>query len=153
MKKSIICITLAAIASGIAGGTLAQQKPEEVIKYRKSVMAIQSWHMRPMAAMVKGQRPYDAEVFAYNAQVIGHTAKMKAEAFAPGTDKAPDAETRAKPEIWSEPEKFKQALDRFQAEAIKLVEASKAGSLDAVRPPFGGVAKACGACHDAFRTK
>jgi cytochrome c556 len=78
---------------------------------------------------------------------------MKAEAFAPGTDKAPDAETRAKPEIWSEPEKFKQALDRFQAEAIKLVEASKVGSLDAVRPVFGGVAKACGACHDTFRTK
>jgi cytochrome c556 len=153
MKKSIICITLAAIASGIAGATLAQQKPEEVIKYRKSVMTIQSWHMRPMAAMVKGQRPYDAETFAYNAQVIGHTAKMKAEAFAPGTDKAPDAETRAKPEIWSEPEKFKQALDRFQAEAIKLVEASKVGSLDAVRPVFGGVAKACGACHDTFRTK
>lgn len=153
MKKSIICITLAAIASGIAGTALAQQKPEEVIKYRKSVMTIQSWHMRPMAAMVKGQRPYDADVFAYNAQVIGQTARMKAEAFAPGTDKAADAETRAKPEIWSEPEKFKEALDRFQAEAIKLVEASKAGTLDAVRPVFGGVAKACGACHDAFRTK
>lgn len=153
MKKSIICITLAAIATGIAGATLAQQKPEEVIKYRKSVMTIQSWHMRPMAAMVKEQRPYDAEVFAYNAQVIGQTARMKAEAFAPGTDKATDAETRAKPEIWSEPEKFKQALERFQAEAIKLVEASKVGTLDAVRPAFGGVAKACGACHDTFRTK
>lgn len=153
MKKSILCIALAAIATGIAGATLAQQKPEEVIKYRKSVMTIQSWHMRPMAAMVKEQRPYDAEVFAYNAQVIGQTARMKAEAFAPGTDKATDAETRAKPEIWSEPEKFKQALERFQAEAIKLVEASKVGTLDAVRPAFGGVAKACGACHDTFRTK
>ena len=153
MKKSILCIALAAIATGIAGATLAQQKPEEVIKYRKSVMTIQSWHMRPMAAMVKGQRPYDADVFAYNAQVIGQTARMKAEAFAAGTDKATDAETRAKPEIWSEPEKFKEALDRFQAEAIKLVEASRVGSVDAVRPVFGGVAKACGACHDAFRTK
>jgi len=153
MKKRILCIALAAIATGTAGTLLAQQKPEEVIKYRKSVMTIQAWHMRPMAAMVKEQRPYDAEVFAYNAQVIGYTARMKAEAFAPGTDKAPDAETRAKPEIWSEPEKFKQALDRFQAEAVKLVEASKVGSLDAVRPVFGGVAKACGACHDTFRTK
>lgn len=103
--------------------------------------------------MVKGQRPYDPDAFAYNAQVIGLTARMKGEAFAPGTEKAADVETRAKPEIWSEPEKFKQALDRFQAEAMKLVEASKAGSLDAVRPVFGGVAKACGACHDAFRTK
>ena len=33
MKKSIICITLAAISSGIAGAALAQQKPEEVIRH------------------------------------------------------------------------------------------------------------------------
>ena len=153
MKKSITCITLAAIACSISGSALAQAKPEDVIKFRKSVMTIQAWHMRPMAAMVKEQRPYDQDAFAYNAQVIGLTARMKGEAFAPGTDKAADVETRAKPEIWTEPEKFKQALDRFQAEASKLVVASKAGSLDAVRPVFGAVAKACGACHDAFRTK
>jgi len=153
MKKSIASITLAAIACGMAGSALAQVKPEDVIKFRKSVMTIQAWHMRPMAAMVKGQRPYDQDAFAYNAQVIGLTARMKGEAFAPGTEKAADVETRAKPEIWTEPEKFKQALDRFQAEASKLVEASKAGSLDAVRPVFGAVAKACGACHDAFRAK
>lgn len=153
MKKSLTCITLAAIVCSISGSVLAQAKPEDVIKFRKSVMTIQAWHMRPMAAMVKGQRPYDQDAFAYNAQVIGLTARMKAEAFAPGTDKAPDAETRAKPEIWSEPAKFKQALDRFQAEAVKLVEASKVGTVDAVRPVFGGVAKACGACHDSFRTK
>ena len=153
MKKSIICVTLAAISVSITGATLAQQKPEEVIKFRKSVMTIQSWHMRPMAAMVKEQRPYDKDVFAYNAQVIAITAKMKAEAFAAGTEKIADTETRAKPEIWSEPEKFKQALDRFQADVIKLTEAANTGTLDTVRPAFGAVAKDCSACHDAFRTK
>lgn len=151
--KKLIGTTLAASLLLAGGAALAQVKPEDVIKFRKSVMTIQAWHMRPMAAMVKGQRPYDQEVFAHNAQVIGLTARMKAEAFAPGTDKATDAETRAKPEIWTEPEKFKQALDRFQGEAAKLVEASKAGSLDAVRPAFSAVAKVCTACHDAFRTK
>ena len=151
--KKLIGTTLA--ASLLLAGSVAhaQVKPEDVIKFRKSVMTIQAWHMRPMAAMVKEQRPYDKDAFAYNAQVIGLTAKMKAEAFAPGTEKIADAETRAKPEIWSEPEKFKQALDRFQADVIKLTEAAKTGTLDAVRPAFGAVAKSCGACHDAFRTK
>jgi cytochrome c556 len=153
MDKHISSIALVVIASGIAGNVFAQAKPEDVIKFRKSVMTIQAWHMRPMAAMVKGQRPYDQDTFAYNAQVISLTAKMKAEAFAPGTEKVADAETRAKPEIWSEPEKFKQALDRFQADVIKLAEASKTGTLEAVRPAFGAVAKSCGACHDAFRVK
>ena len=151
--KKLIGTTVA--ASLLLAGSVAhaQVKPEDVIKFRKSVMTIQAWHMRPMATMVKEQRPYDKDAFAYNAQVIGLTARMKGEAFAPGTEKAVDVETRAKPEIWTEPEKFKQALDRFQAEASKLVEASKAGSLDAVRPAFGAVAKSCSACHDAFRTK
>jgi cytochrome c556 len=153
MDKHISSIALVVIASGIAGNVFAQAKPEDVIKFRKSVMTIQAWHMRPMAAMVKSQRPYDQDTFAYNAQVISLTAKMKAEAFAPGTEKVADAETRAKPEIWSEPEKFKQALDRFQADVINLAEASKTGTLEAVRPAFGAVAKSCGACHDAFRVK
>ena len=152
MKKPI-GTTLAAILLLAGSVAQAQVKPEDVIKFRKSVMTIQAWHMRPMAAMVKGQRPYDQDTFAFNAQVISLTARMKAEAFAPGTEKIGDVETRAKPEIWSEPEKFKQALDRFQGDVIKLTEAANTGTLDAVRPAFGAVAKSCGACHDTFRTK
>ncbi|HSB49195.1 MAG TPA: cytochrome c, partial [Burkholderiales bacterium] len=128
----------------------AQQKPEDVIKYRKAVMTVQSWNMRPMALMVKGQMPFDAALFAWYAGVVQSTSFMLPDAFAAGSDKG---DTKARPEIWSDAGKFKAAMDRFNADTLKLVAASKAGTLDAVKGPFGAVAKNCGGCHKEFRTK
>ena len=128
----------------------AQQKPEDVIRFRKGIYQVINWHIRPMALMVKGAQPYDQALFAKNAAIVDQMAKILPESYIPGSDVG---DTRAKPEIWKEPEKFKQAMDRLHAETTKLAEVSKTGTLDQVRPQFGAVAKACGACHDAFRTK
>ena len=151
MKRLLVALAVVAGGSGFAGSAQAQQKPEDVIKYRKAVMTVQSWNMRPMALMVKGQQPYDAALFAWYAGVVQSTSFMLPDAFAAGSDKG--AETRAKPEIWSDAGKFKATMDRLNADALKLVEAAKAGNLEAVKGPFGAAAKNCGGCHDAFRTK
>ena len=65
-----------------------------------------------------------------------------------GTDKG---ETRAKPEIWKESAKFREAADKNQAEMVKLVAAAKTGSLDNLKAAFGSAAPTCKACHDNFR--
>ena len=150
MKRFLIALSIIAGGVGSVNVAHAQQKPEDIIKYRKAVMTVQSWNMRPMAAMVKGQQPYDAALFAWYAGVIQSTSFMLPDAFLPGSDKG---ETRAKPEIWKDADKFKQAVDRFNSDAAKLVAASKAGTLDAVKGPFGALAKNCGGCHNAFRSK
>jgi cytochrome c556 len=151
MKRCLIALSVIASGAGIAGSAHAQQKPEDVIKYRKAVMTVQSWNMRPMALMVKGQQPYDAALFAWYAGVIQSTSFMLPDAFAAGSDKG--AETKAKPEIWKDAEKHRQYMDRFNADTLKLVAATKVGTLDAVKGPFGAVAKNCGGCHEAFRMK
>lgn len=154
MKKKVLSACLAVVVGAGAGYALnafAQQKPEDVIKYRRSVMTVQAWNMRPMALMVKGQQPYDATLFAWYAGVIQQTSHMLPDAFAPGSDKG--AETKAKPEIWKDAGKFKQRVDSFQADTAKLVTAAKGGNLDAVKGPFGAVAKNCGGCHNDFRAK
>jgi cytochrome c556 len=151
MKRCLIALAVIASGAGIAGSAHAQQKPEDVIKYRKAVMTVQSWNMRPMALMVKGQQPYDAALFAWYAGVVQQTSFMLPDAFAPGSDKG--AETKAKSEIWTDAGKFKQRVDGFQADTAKLVAAAKAGNLDAVKGPFGAVGKNCGGCHESFRVK
>jgi cytochrome c556 len=151
MKRFLVALAMIASGAGVSSIGHAQQKPQDVIKYRKAVMTIQAWNMRPMALMVKGQQPYDPALFAWYAGVIQSTSFMLADAFAPGSDKG--AETKAHPQIWKDPEKFKQAMDRFNTEALKLVAAAKAGTLDGVRGPFGAVAKNCGGCHESFRMK
>ncbi|HSB48845.1 MAG TPA: cytochrome c [Burkholderiales bacterium] len=150
MKRWLIALAVMASGAGVAGSAHAQQKPEDVIKYRKAVMTVQSWNMRPMALMVKGQQPFDAALFAWYAGVIQSTSFMLPDAFLAGSDKG---DTKARPEIWSDAGKFKATMDRFNADTLKLVAASKAGTLDAVRGPFGEVAKNCGGCHKQFRMK
>ena len=150
MKRFLIALSVIAGAAGSVNVAHAQQKPEDIIKYRKAVMVVQSWNMRPMAAMVKGQQPYDAALFAWYAGVIQSTSFMMPDAFLPGSDKG---DTRAKPEIWKNADKFKQTMDGFNSDAAKLVAASKAGTLDAVKGPFGALAKNCGGCHKEFRSK
>ena len=150
MKRWLIALAVMASSAGVAGSAHAQQKPEDVIKYRKAVMTVQSWNMRPMALMVKGQQPYNAALFAWYAGVIQSTSFMLPDAFAAGSDKG---DTKASPAIWKNEAKFKATLDRFNADTLKLVAATKAGTLDAVRGPFGEVAKNCGGCHKEFRLK
>ena len=128
----------------------AQQKPDDVIKYRKGIYQVINWNIRPLGLMVKGAQPYDPALFTKNAVVVDQMARMLPESYVAGSDVG---DTRAKPEIWKEPEKFKQAMDRLHAETAKLAEVSKTGNLDQVRTQFGAVTKACGGCHDVFRTK
>lgn len=152
MKKSITCLTVAVIVCSVAGSALAQQRrPEAIIKERQSLMSMQNWALRDIAMMVKGQRPYDKEVAMRSAALLEVTNKMILEAFPSGTESG--AETRARPEIWADPDKFKQALARLQAETPKLTEAARAGTVDALRGAFGGVVKGCDGCHESFRAK
>ena len=150
MKR--FCVALAVVAGGVGIAHLghAQQKPEDVIKYRKAVMNVQSWNMRPMAMMVKGQQPYDAALFAWYAGVIQQTSHMLPDAFAAGSDKG---DTKAKPEIWSDPGKSAAAVKGFQTATAALVKAAQSNNLEAVKGPFGAVGKSCGGCHQDFRAK
>ena len=71
-------------------------------------------------------------------------------AFGEGTDKG---DTKANPEIWKEAPKFKEAVDKFQAESVKLAAAAKTGKLDDLKTAFGNTAATCKGCHDTFRAK
>lgn len=150
MKHVLGIAALAALCT--TGIALAQQqpKPEDVIKFRKGAYQVIGWHMGPMGQMVKGQRPFDQKVFVRNSGIIEQMSHIVPDAFVSGSDKG---ETRAKPEIWQQPDKFKVAMERFQSEAAKLSEVSKQGNPDQIKNEFGALAKACSNCHDQFRAK
>jgi cytochrome c556 len=61
--------------------------------------------------------------------------------------------SKTKPEAFTDTAKFKAAADLLEAETAKLGAAARAKNEAGVRAAFGGVAKACGGCHDAFREK
>ena len=145
-----ITVTLGLLAS-IALALPAQAqfaKPEDAIKYRKASYTLMAAHFGRLGAMAQGKAPFDAKLAAENADVLAVVSKLPYAAFVEGSDKG---ETRAKPEIWKESAKFKEAADKNQAEVAKLVTAAKTGNLDNLKAAFGSAAPTCKACHDSFR--
>lgn len=147
--KTMLSLLAAAMAVTLALPAQAQfAKPEDAIKYRKASYTVMAAHFGRLGAMASGRAPYDAKAAADNAEIVATLSKLPWAAFGEGTDKG---ETRAKPEIWKESAKFKEASDKMQADIAKLNVAAKAGNLDALKAAFGPAAASCKACHDNFR--
>ena len=150
MKRSGMA-ALVALALGVAAGVVfAQAKPETLVKQRQAVMTLQGKYFGPMAAMAQGKAPYNADIVRRNAAYLDNLSRMPWDGFDPGTK---DVKSAALPAIYSEPDKFRQAQDRLQAESSKLYEVSRAGDEAAVKSQIGAVGKACGGCHETFRQK
>jgi cytochrome c556 len=150
MKKALL-IASAAICAAVAGSAMAQAKPEDAIAYRQGVYKIVGWNMGPMAAMVKGDRPYNKDAFAKNAANLAAVAPMALEGFGPGTDKG--APTKAKAAIWTKMDDFKAKMTKMGDEANKLAAISKTGTLDDIKKQFGALGASCKACHDDYKDK
>jgi cytochrome c556 len=123
-------------------------KPEDAVKYRKNSLFVMQQHWARVGAMATGKVPFDAKQAQDNMDVVSTLAKLPWTAFGEGTDKG---ETRAKPEIWKESAKFKEASDKFQAEVAKVNAAAKTGNLDNLKTAFTSASGSCKACHDNFR--
>jgi cytochrome c556 len=123
-------------------------KPEDAIKYRKAVFTVMATHFGRVAAMANGKMPFDAKVAADSAQVATSMSVLPYVAFIDGTDKG---DTKAKPEIWSEADKFKAAAGKMQEEMAKFNTAAKGGNIDAIKAAAGETGKACKGCHDTYR--
>lgn len=148
--KLAASLALAATAAGLAAPAAAQfAKPEDAIKYRQSSLFVMAQHFGRIGAMVNGRAPYDAKTAADNAELVATMSHLPWAGFGPGTDKG--ATTRAKPEIWTDQAKFKEAQDRLMSDTAKLAAAAKTNSLDNLKTAFTATAASCKNCHDTFR--
>lgn len=150
MRKSLFLIS-AAVSAMLVGSVSAETKAEKSIEYRQGVYTVIGWNFGTMAAMVKGEVPYDKEAFAKRAANVATMAPMVLEGFGPGTDKG--APTKAKPEIWTKMDDFKSKLAKMNEEATKLAAISKTGSFDEIKKQFGATGASCKACHDDYKNK
>lgn len=142
----------ALIAAGVITLPAVAQfkKPEDAIKYRQSAMFLQGETLGRVAAMANGKVPFDAKLMNENIELVNTLNHLQFSAFLDGTDKG--AKTQAKPEIWSQKDKFNAAVKRSQDEVARLVAAGQSGDLAQIKSAVGAVGKSCKACHDDFST-
>jgi cytochrome c556 len=134
----------------VAFSAHAQMKPEDAIKLRQSAMKLVGYNFGSIGNMVNDKKPYNKDEAIRNASNIEGLVTQPWEFFIAGTDKG---ETKARPEIWKENDKFKAAAEKLQAEAAKLAQVSKSGDMAALKTQFNAAAQACKNCHDNYREK
>lgn len=145
MKKKLLCsAVLAAVVLAAAPVRAQFAKAEDAVKYRQAAFTVMANHMGRLAAMAKGERPFDAGAAQASARVIESMSHLPWEAFVPGS-----ASKGLKAEPWGDAADFKARADRLQGETAKLPAA--AASLETLRQQVGATGAACKNCHDKYR--
>ena len=147
MQRLIIAATLAGLFTALPAAAQFQ-KPEDAVKYRKAAFTVMATHFGRVAAMANGRIPFDAKAAVENAEIATMMSKLPYAGFVEGTDKG---DTKAKPEIWTERDKFNAAATKMQDEMVKLNAAAKTGDVATIKAAAGGVGQACKGCHDNYR--
>ncbi len=144
MKHGLAVALVAAMALGVAGVAASST---DAIKDRQHAMENVRDAMMALAAIAKGEAPFDAAVVNENAATMeGHLRKAST-LFPEGSGQG-DVETWAKAEVWSDHAdfvvKFKEA--QAAAEALKSVSEESA-----FRPALGKLGSSCKSCHETYR--
>ena len=144
-----LTLALAATTLAMSLPAAAQfQKPEDAVKYRQSALSLMGTHFSRLGAMANGRVPFDAKMAQDNAALVETLSRLPWAGFTADSEKV---RSKAKPDIWKDEAKFKQASETMITEVAKLNVAAKTGNLDQIKAAFGNAAGSCKACHDAFR--
>ena len=145
-------LAAAAAATLVASFPAAAQfkNAKDAIDYRQGALHVMGNHFGRIGLMVNNKVPFDAHAVQINADLVVTLAKLPWAGFIDGSD---TGDTSARPEIWSQPDKFKAAALKLQDAAAKLAEAARTGNQDTIKTAFGTAANTCKSCHDDFRKK
>ena len=129
------------------------KSPDDAVEYRQGALAVMGHHFGLVGAMANGKIPFDAQGRAGQRRPRRSRCRTcPGRAFVEGSDKG---DTSARPEVWSQPDKFKAAAQKLQDAAAKLAAGRRARPPrpDDLKAAFSATADTCKSCHDDFRKK
>ena len=159
MRKRIWISGIVAAALALAvftgsGVANAQQDHSGAVKARIAYMQLNGFFMGQLAAVAKGQVPYDAAQATGLAKSLLALSNMDAGAmWPPGSDnQALPGKTRAKPELWTT---FPAVMEKANAlnTALEAMVVAAGTDLASLQGAFGAVGAGCGGCHRSFRAE
>ena len=161
MKRRAWIAGAAALAMALAvftgsGMASAQEDHSGAVKARQAYMQLNGFYMGQLAAVAKGQVPYDAAQATGIANSLLALASMDVGAMWPpgsGNDNpALAGKTRALPEIWTT---FPAVVEKADAlsKALEAMVVAAGTDLAGLQGAFGAVGAGCGGCHRSFRAE
>jgi cytochrome c556 len=143
-KRIALCAVMMLAAMGVA-----RSEGIDVIAVRQAGFAMQGGNFAFIRSVVAAKA--DVKQLEVPAKAIGKWSAVIPTMFPKGTETG--GNTKALPEIWSDPSGFQKAAANLNDAAAKLAVAAKAGDADEVAIDTKLLGDQCAACHKAFRAK
>jgi len=144
IKQIFVASTLCVMTVAVVA-----DEPENIIKYRKSVMESVGGHMNASALIVAGKASFSGDLPEHT-QALANALSKVTTLFPEGSD---FGDTRALDAIWSRPDEFRAAAKRAGDAAAELARVVKAGDKGAYAGKLDDLGEACLGCHKKFRRK
>ena len=139
-----------------SGAVSAQEDHSGAVKARQAHMQLNGFFMGQLAAIAKGQVPYDAAqaTGVVNALLALNTMDVGAmwPAGSGNDNPALAGKTRALPAIWTT---FPAIVEKSDAltKALEAMVVAAGTDLASLQGAFGAVGAGCGGCHRSFRAE
>jgi cytochrome c556 len=152
-RAGLVGAVLAIVVMAGAGGASVAQDKEAVLKERQATMKEQGKDVSAVKAYLDGKG--DLAQAKAGAANLTQTTKKIPQLFPAGTGgPSPDGDYVAKPDIWTDWNKFLDAQKAAAAKADALLVAVNGGDKSAIEAAFADLGKnGCGGCHTTFREK
>jgi cytochrome c556 len=144
-----LCVAVVLASTGVAGSGAAKADGLDPIAVRQAVMSLQGGDFAYIRAVLAAKG--DVKPLEVPAKAIIKSTAVIPTLFPKGTESGGD--TRALPEVWSDPAGFQKLAAAATDVATKLAAAAKAGDADEVAADTKLLGEQCGACHKAYRAK
>lgn len=148
-KRIAWCAATVLAAMAVAPLGVAKADGLDPIAVRQAGFALNGGDFAFIRSVVKAKG--DVKQLEVPGKAIAKWAAVIPTVFPKGSEHGED--TKALPEIWSDPSGFQKAAVRLQDAATKLATDAKAGDADLVAGDTKTLGEACGACHKAYRAK
>jgi cytochrome c556 len=144
---------LTAFALLVASTGMSSQRAKadtlDPIAVRQAVMSLQGGNASFVRSVVTSKG--DVKQLEFSANAIAKSAAVIPSLFPKGTEKG--GNTKALPEIWSDPAGFQKLATSLGDAAKKLAVDAKAGDTEAVAADFKVMGDQCNDCHKGYRAK
>ena len=142
-------VAAAVIATATIAGSHSGKDMDPAVAARHAQMQMIGYSIGILGAVAKGEMEFDAAMVNSAAANINSLAMLdRTTLWIEGTEQGAAHGSRAKAEIWSDPDGFAKEFDALAAAAEPLMTAA---DVDAVRANMQALGGSCSACHKKYR--
>ena len=132
-----------------AGAPLMAGDVERAVDYRQGVMNVFSWNMKAMGSMMKGETPFDQQLFSEYARELAMAARFNLANGFPEDSESDNSDALA--EIWMDFDDFEAKYRDLGVTAEALQKAAEQGDKATLGMALKETGKTCKACHRKYK--